>query len=95
MDVKETFADSVAQIHLAGGMVRLDLATVQPAASQDGKRVYVPELRERVIMNLEGFLQSYATMQRFVNQLVESGIVKATPPAAPKAETKGKPKEKN
>ena len=35
MDKKELFADGIGQIHFAGGMVRFDLMTLQPA--EEGK----------------------------------------------------------
>ena len=36
-DKKEIFADGIGQIHFAGGMVRYDFVTVQPA--EDGKAI--------------------------------------------------------
>ncbi len=72
-DKKEIFADGIDQIHFAGGMVRLDLMTLQPA--EEGKNP-VPESNTRIIMPPQGFLSTFNSMQQLINKLVEAGVLK-------------------
>jgi len=71
-DKKEIFADGIGQIHFAGGMVRFDFVTVQPA--EDGQN---PVLKEnlRMIMPPQGFLSTFNSMQQLINKLVEAGVL--------------------
>ncbi|MBR0458141.1 MAG: hypothetical protein IJJ26_02785 [Victivallales bacterium] len=70
---KELFADGVAQIHFVGGMVRMDLVTLQP--SEDGKEP-VPESHARLIMPPQGFLNTFGAMQQLIDKLAADGIIK-------------------
>ena len=72
-DKKEIFADGIGQIHFAGGMVRFDLVTLQPA--EDGNAP-VPESRTRLIMPPQGFLATFNSMQQLIDKLVKAGVVK-------------------
>ena len=72
-DKKEIFADGIGQIHFAGGMVRLDLVTLQP--TEEGKAPE-PESHTRIIMPPQGFLSTFNSMQQLINQLVEAGVLK-------------------
>ncbi len=71
-DKKEFFADSLEQIHFAGGMVRFDFATMQP--TDDGK---TPALKTsfRMIMPPQGFLAAFNSMQQLIDKLVEAGVL--------------------
>ncbi len=71
-DKLEIFADSIGQIHFAGGLVRFDLVTLQPG--EEGK--VVPESHTRLIMPPQGFLATFNSMQQLINMLVEKGVVK-------------------
>ena len=72
-DKKEIYADGVGQIHFAGGMVRYDFVTLQPA--EDGK---APEAQSnvRVIMPPQGFLAAFNSMQQLIDKLLEAGVLK-------------------
>ena len=72
-DKKEIFADGIGQIHFAGGMVRMDLMTLQP--TEEGKAP-VPETSVRVILPPQGFLAAFNSMQQLIDKLVEAGVVK-------------------
>lgn len=72
---QEIFADGISAIHVTGNLVRLDLMTVQPQLKSDNGQPVV-EINRRIIMPLEGFVQSLATQQDIVKQLVEAGILK-------------------
>ena len=72
-DKKEIFADGIGQIHFAGGMVRMDLMTLQP--TEEGKAP-VPETNVRLILPPQGFLAAFNSMQQLIDKLVEAGVVK-------------------
>jgi len=71
----EIFADGISAVHVTGNLVRIDLMTVQPhLKSENGQPVY--DIGKRIIMPLEGFIQSLATQENIVNQLIETGVLK-------------------
>ncbi len=74
---KEIFADGIGQIHFAGGMIRFDFVTLQP--EEDGKAP-VPSANIRIIMPPQGFLGAFNSMQRLIDKLVESGVLKKNSP---------------
>jgi hypothetical protein len=74
---REIFADAISAVHITGNMVRIDLMSLQPhMKSKDGQPVY--DISQRIIMPLEGFVQSFATQEKAVRQLIESGVLKRT-----------------
>lgn len=83
MDKKEIFADGIGQVHFAGGMVRFDFVTLQPA--EEGKAP-VPQSNVRIIMPPQGFLGAFNSMQQLIDKLLEVGVLQkneAAPAAAP------------
>lgn len=81
----ELFVDGVQSVSFSNGMVRMELATVDPTKKDnDGNNEL--QTRQRVITSLQGFLQAYGAMDNLMNKLVESGAVK-------KKEAEEKPKE--
>lgn len=86
----QTFADGIGNINFSGGMVRIDLVSLNPA--QNGQAVTTTPVN-RVVMPVNGLLQSFATMQQFIDKLVEAGVLQrqvapspeVPPTAAPKA----------
>ena len=80
MEKKEIFADGIGQVHFAGGMVRFDFVTLQPA--EDGKAP-VPQSNVRIIMPPQGFLGAFNSMQQLIEKLLEAGVLqKNEAPAA-------------
>ena len=83
---REIFADGISAVHVTGNLVRIDLMTMQPQLkSKDGQPVV--EVNQRIIMPLEGFVQSLAVQDNIVKQLIEAGLLKkdeqsASDPAA-------------
>lgn len=72
---QEWFADGISAVHLTGNLVRMDLMTLQPQLqSADGQPVV--NIGKRLIMPLDGFVQSLAVQQDLVRQLIAAGIVK-------------------
>ena len=72
---REIFADGISAVHVTGNLVRIDLMTMQPQLkSKDGQPVV--EVNQRIIMPLEGFVQSLAVQDNIVKQLIEAGVLK-------------------
>ncbi len=71
---KEIFVDGIGQIHFLNGMVRYDLVSLQP--NQENSAQPTPELKARIIMPPEGFLRTFDTMQKLIDQLAEAGVIK-------------------
>ena len=72
---REIFADGISAVHVTGTLVRIDLMTVQPQLkSKDGQPVV--EVNQRIIMPLEGFVQSLGVQDNIVKQLIEAGVLK-------------------
>lgn len=76
---QEIFADGISAVHVTGSLVRIDLMTVQPHLKSDNGQPVV-EVDKRLIMPLEGFVQSLAVQQNIVKQLIEAGVLKQNPP---------------
>ena len=72
-DKMEVYVDGIGKIHFAGGMIRYDMVTLEP--TEDGKEPQ-PEEKVRIIMPPDGFLATFNTMQRLIDQLVEAGVLK-------------------
>ena len=68
----EFFVDGIGKIHFTGGMIRYDMITLEPG--EDGKEP-VPEKKVRIIMPPDGFLKTFNTMQRLIDQLLEAGVL--------------------
>ncbi|BAE52338.1 hypothetical protein amb3534 [Paramagnetospirillum magneticum AMB-1] len=80
--VSEIFADGVGRVDFVSGVVRIELVSLEPTESGQGKM----EVRQRIAMPVDGFLHSLNTMGDLVNKLVEAGVLKRneqTPGAAP------------
>lgn len=74
---QEIFADAISAVHITGNMVRIDLMTLQPhLKSENGQPVF--DSSKRIIMPLEGFIQSFAIQENMVKQLIEARILKRT-----------------
>jgi hypothetical protein len=81
---QEVFADGISAIHVTGNMVRIDLMTLQPQLKSDNGQPVV-DINKRIILPLEGFVQSLATQEKIVNQLIQAGVLKKGSPAAEQA----------
>ena len=69
----EMFVDGIGKIHFTGGMVRFDMVTLEPG--EDGKEP-TPVEKVRMIMPPDGFLATFNTMQKLIDQLLEAGVLK-------------------
>lgn len=72
---KEIFADGISAVHITGNLVRIDLMTVQPHLKSDNDQPVV-EINNRIIMPLEGFVQSLSVQDNMVKQLIDAGVLK-------------------
>jgi hypothetical protein len=85
---QEIFADGISAVHVTGNLVRIDLMTVQPHLKSDNGQPVV-EVNKRIIMPLEGFVQSLATQQDIVRQLVAAGVLKQNAVSAVETQEQG------
>lgn len=72
----EIYADTMGEITLSGGMVRIDLVSLAGSAqTKEGEKPKL-EPRMRIVMSPDGFLRSFGAMENLVKQLVDAGLVK-------------------
>lgn len=72
---QEIFADGISGIHVTGGLVRIDLMSVQPQLKSENGQPVV-EINKRIIMPLDGFVRSLEIQQDILRQLVDGGVLK-------------------
>ncbi len=78
---QEIFTDAISAVHVTGNLVRIDLMTIQPHLKSDNGQPVV-EINKRLIMPLEGFVQSFAVQENLMKQLIAAGVLNQNPPAA-------------
>jgi hypothetical protein len=80
------FIDAFTRIDMLNGVVRVELGVLKArGAGQEPEVVSSGNL----VMSVEGFVRSAATMQSFVQQLAEKGVLRREPAAAGREQ--GKP----
>ncbi|SEH33620.1 hypothetical protein [Magnetospirillum fulvum] len=72
----EVFADGVGRVDFSGGIVRIELVSLEPTEEGQGRL----EVRQRVVMPVDGFLKSLTTMGDLVNKLVDAGVLRRNDP---------------
>ena len=72
---QEVYADTMGEITLSGGMVRIELVSLAGGKTKEGETPSF-EPRMRVVMSPDGFLRSFSAMENLVKQLVDAGLVK-------------------
>jgi hypothetical protein len=75
----EIYADAIGEITVTGAIVRIDLVSLS-ATQKDTANQPVPEFRQRVVMSIEGFANSYEVLQKAMNGLIEAGAIRRTTP---------------
>jgi len=90
----EIFSDSIGEISVTGSVVRIDLVSMSPT-ERDENKVPKPVLRERVVMPVEGFVQSFTLMAQVMQQLEKSGLIKKTSVKGDKPVAEIKPSSPN
>ena len=73
------YVDEFKRIGLANGAIRLELGFLPPV--EEGQQP-VLETTGMLVMSVEGFVRSAATIDAFLKQLVEKGVIRRDPPPA-------------
>jgi hypothetical protein len=71
----ELYADGIGEITVTGSIVRIDMVSLS-ATERDEKNAPRAELRQRVIMPIDGFANAVDLMQKALAGLVEAGAVR-------------------
>lgn len=72
---QEIYADAISGVHVTGNIVRIDLMTVQPHLKSDNGQPVV-DINKRIIMPLDGFIQSLTVQENIMKQLIDKGVLK-------------------
>lgn len=85
MNQNDIFADTFNGIAVTGNLVRIDLATLVPAAN--GQQTPQPQFEtcNRLVMPIDGFLRAYALAEDVMKKLIAAGIVNQKTDGAPAA----------
>ncbi len=81
----EKFVDGIQSVGLGKGAVRIDFFGAGQGV--DAKNQPVKELRQRIIMTTESFVESFNTLQGVMKRLVDAGVVKPQPQAGDNKKT--------
>ena len=73
------FVDEITRIGLANGAIRIELGVLPPV--EDGQQPIL-ESSGMLVMSLEGFMRSAATIDAFRKQLLDKGVIRQNPPPA-------------
>jgi hypothetical protein len=76
----ETFADAIGEITLTGSVLRIDFVSLS-ATQRDTSNNPVREIRQRIVMPIEGFAGSFELLTLVFDGLVEAGAVARRPAA--------------
>jgi hypothetical protein len=79
--MQSTFADTLLNVSITGSLVRLDLGTMIPAKSAEGKSGLRATSTLQVVMPIEGFVRAFGMQEQIIKKLVADGVLK---PAATK-----------
>lgn len=79
--MQATFADTVLNIAITGTLVRLDLGTVTPVQSKDGKQELKATPTQQLVMPLDGFVRAFGMQEQVIKKLIADGVLKAQPAA--------------
>jgi hypothetical protein len=71
----ELYADGIGEITVTGSIVRIDMVSLS-ATERDEKNAPKAELRQRIVMPVDGFANAVDLMQKALAGLVEAGAVR-------------------
>ena len=96
----ELFADTINDVTLSGGMVRIDLVSLDSPSTDTESSQPAMALRQRVVMPPDGFLHAFSLLENLIRQLEEKGVISrnqgdtSAPDApVPASETDASPEE--
>ncbi len=67
----ELFVERLGHIHFWGGMVRYDMVILE--SSEDGREPVMGE-KVRLVISRDGFLKTFDSMQRLMDQFLEEAL---------------------
>lgn len=70
---KEIFADTVGRVDFSGGVVRVDLVSMEPMPNGNDEAEMA--IRQRVVMPLDGFLNAFSAIGEMVQKLVDAKVI--------------------
>ncbi|MBV9330233.1 MAG: hypothetical protein JOZ55_01635 [Alphaproteobacteria bacterium] len=76
---QEIYSDGIGNIILAGGVVRIDFVSLSANAKDDSGNP-TTELRQRVVLSIEGFARSLGKIQDAANAMIKAGLIQRSPP---------------
>lgn len=86
--ITDAFVDTVGRVGFVGGVVRIELVTLQPG---DGpKDPPKPAPVQRIVMPLEGFVNAFISMESLMRQLEQAGLISKKSGKGAKAVATGK-----
>lgn len=71
-----TFADTIINITVTGTLVRIDLGTLVPISSADGKQEIRATITQQIVMPLDGFTRAFGAQESVIKRLIADGIIK-------------------
>ena len=75
--MQTSFADTILNIAITGNLVRLDLGTVTPSQTKDGKQELRATPTQQVVMPMEGFVRAFGMQEQVIKKLIADGIARA------------------
>ncbi len=78
MDIKQFFVDGIANLQYRNGTFRFELASYGQPDKSDGADKNKAKLNRhaQVVMAPQSFIQVAETMQRFIKEIEDKGIIK-------------------
>jgi hypothetical protein len=71
---QEIFADGISSIVLEGGVMRIDLMSIIPGQRDKDSKPQMA-FRQRIVMPVEGFINSYKIFQEIMLKMEQSGLI--------------------
>lgn len=90
----EIYSDGIGNIILAGGVVRIDFVSLSPTAKDEAGKP-ATELRQRVVLSIEGFARSIGKIQDAANAMIKAGLIQRSPGEQEKTDTTEGPQAGN
>jgi hypothetical protein len=75
---QEIFADGIGGIVFERGVMRIDLMGIVPGPYDQNNKPQMA-FRQRIVMPVEGFLESYKIFQEIIGKMEQSGLIARAP----------------
>lgn len=81
-NIPHLYIDGIGHIHLTGGMVRIDLMTLEPhLKAENDQPVY--NITQRLVLPVDSFLQAFNLQEAMVQKLIQDGVAQRVPQQEP------------